>query len=96
MTRAARTSRRRGRVRIAAALAGTATLGALVTVVLGTATLGALVTVVLGTAKSAGAWRAGPGGLMTPKATTDMPRAAVARIEIRLLSTGKTLLEAWF
>ncbi|ALG08125.1 anti-sigma factor family protein [Kibdelosporangium phytohabitans] len=148
LTRAVRTSRRRGRVRIAAALAGAAALGALFTVVLGgtpaqdvqafptqlTQTVPSPVTASVnlvempwgtridvrcrygtpvsgqgmalaygvyvvdaeGTAKSAGTWRAGPGTLMTPSATTDMPRAAIARIEIRLLSTGKPLLEAWF
>nr|WP_042198675.1 zf-HC2 domain-containing protein [Kibdelosporangium sp. MJ126-NF4]CEL23473.1 PROBABLE CONSERVED MEMBRANE PROTEIN [Kibdelosporangium sp. MJ126-NF4]CTQ96853.1 possible membrane protein [Kibdelosporangium sp. MJ126-NF4] len=48
-----------------------------------------------GTARSAGTWSAGPGTQVTPSAATDMRRDTIARIEIRLLSTGKTLLEAW-
>lgn len=43
-----------------------------------------------------GTWNAGPGTSMTPSASTDVPRADITRIEIRLLSSDKTLLEARF
>lgn len=49
-----------------------------------------------GTAVRAGTWNAGPGTSMTPSASTDLPRANITRIEIRLLSSDKTLLEARF
>jgi hypothetical protein len=49
-----------------------------------------------GTATQVGTWSAGPGTSMTPTATTDVPRANITRIEIRLLSSDKTLLEARF
>jgi RNA polymerase sigma-70 factor (ECF subfamily) len=49
-----------------------------------------------GTASQVGTWMAGPGTSMTPTATTELPRANITRIEIRLLSNDKTLLEARF
>jgi hypothetical protein len=49
-----------------------------------------------GAATQVGTWSAGPGTSMTPTATTDVPRAKITRIEIRLLSSDKTLLEARF
>jgi hypothetical protein len=49
-----------------------------------------------GNASQVGTWSAGPGTSMTPTATTDLPRANITRIEIRLLSNDKTVLEARF
>jgi RNA polymerase sigma-70 factor (ECF subfamily) len=49
-----------------------------------------------GNAVRVGTWNAGPGTSMTPSASTDIPRADITRIEIRLLSSDKTLLEARF
>lgn len=49
-----------------------------------------------GTASQVGTWVAGPGTSMTPTATTELPRANIVRIEIRLLSNDTTLLEARF
>jgi RNA polymerase sigma-70 factor (ECF subfamily) len=49
-----------------------------------------------GNAVRVGTWNAGPGTSMTPSASTDVPRADITRIEIRLLSSDKTLLEASF
>ncbi|ONI89279.1 hypothetical protein ALI144C_04815 [Actinosynnema sp. ALI-1.44] len=43
-----------------------------------------------------GSWSAGPGTSMTPTATTDMPRGRITRIEIRLATIDKTVLEARF
>ncbi|SMD26997.1 anti-sigma factor family protein [Kibdelosporangium aridum] len=43
-----------------------------------------------------GSWNAGPGTSMTPTATTDVPRNQIMRIEIRLATNDKTLLEARF
>jgi Putative zinc-finger len=49
-----------------------------------------------GNAVRIGTWSAGPGTSMTPSATTDLPRANITRIEIRLVSSDRTLLEARF
>jgi hypothetical protein len=49
-----------------------------------------------GNATQVGTWVAGPGTSMTPTATTELPRANITRIEIRLLGNDKTLLEARF
>jgi RNA polymerase sigma-70 factor (ECF subfamily) len=49
-----------------------------------------------GNATQVGTWVAGPGTSMTPTATTELPRANITRIEIRLLNNDKTLLEARF
>lgn len=49
-----------------------------------------------GTASQVGTWVAAPGTSMTPTAITELPRAKIIRIEIRLLSNDKTLLEARF
>lgn len=49
-----------------------------------------------GNATQVGTWNAGPGTSMTPTATTEVPRANITRIEIRLLSNDKTVLEARF
>jgi hypothetical protein len=49
-----------------------------------------------GSAVQIGTWSAGPGTSMTPSATTDLPRDTITRIEIRLVSSDKTLLEARF
>ncbi|MCE7009843.1 zf-HC2 domain-containing protein [Kibdelosporangium philippinense] len=43
-----------------------------------------------------GSWSAGPGTSMTPTATTDVPRNRITRIEIRLATIDKTVLEAKF
>jgi hypothetical protein len=43
-----------------------------------------------------GSWSAGPGTSMTPTATTDVPRGQITRIEIRLATNDKTVLEARF
>nr|WP_042198445.1 zf-HC2 domain-containing protein [Kibdelosporangium sp. MJ126-NF4]CEL23406.1 PROBABLE CONSERVED MEMBRANE PROTEIN [Kibdelosporangium sp. MJ126-NF4]CEL23478.1 hypothetical protein [Kibdelosporangium sp. MJ126-NF4]CTQ96858.1 PROBABLE CONSERVED MEMBRANE PROTEIN [Kibdelosporangium sp. MJ126-NF4] len=43
-----------------------------------------------------GSWSAGPGTSMTPTATTDVPRSRITRIEIRLATIDKTVLEARF
>ena len=43
-----------------------------------------------------GSWSAGPGTSMTPTATTDVPRGRITRIEIRLATIDKTVLEARF
>lgn len=49
-----------------------------------------------GAAVRVGSWNAGPGTSMTPTATTDVPRDQITRIEIRLATNDKTLLEARF
>ncbi|ALG08130.1 anti-sigma factor family protein [Kibdelosporangium phytohabitans] len=43
-----------------------------------------------------GSWSAGPGTSMTPTATTDVPRGRITRVEIRLATIDKTVLEARF
>lgn len=49
-----------------------------------------------GTLTRVGSWSAGPGTSMTPTATTDVPRGRITRIEIRLATIDKTVLEARF
>ncbi|WP_037272015.1 anti-sigma factor [Kibdelosporangium aridum] len=49
-----------------------------------------------GAATRVGSWNAGPGTSMTPTATTDLPRNQIMRIEIRLATNDRTLLEARF